>query len=297
MESSFVNIGEQKNALLRNNIYSANDNIIVQVKKESIGRKGAIVSDKIQLAGKYIVLLPTEKFISVSKKIENEDEKIRLKNLVKNILGEYGAIIRTEAQNETEKIEDDIAELIEKWNTIKSKAVKAPSLIYEEKQIVKIIKDLTDKRIERILTTRKPEVKDALNELNFNIPIEEVEEYTDIADLDKKTIWLKSGGFITIEKTEALIAVDVNSGSYIGKMNFEETAEKINEEATVEIAKQIRLRNLRGIIVIDYINLNSDIARQKIIEIMKNEVKKDRGKVDVYEFTELGLLELTRRSI
>lgn len=295
LEASFVDIGEERNALLKNNKYKANTNIIVQVKKEPTGRKGAIVTDKIQLPGKYIVLLPTEKYISVSKKIISAEEAARLKELVKNNIKGYGAIIRTTAENETDKILEEIDKLIECWDRIKTKNNIAPTLIYKENIAKKIIRGLTDKNISKITTNNKEEICKILQELELDIPVEESDTTAKTEDTTKKNVWLKSGGFITISHTEALIAIDVNSGSFTGKESLEDTAEKINKEATIEIAKQIRLRNLRGIIIIDYINLKSEEIKKEIIELMENEVKKDRSKVEVCGFTKLNLLEMTRK--
>lgn len=296
MEASFIDIGENRNALLKSNKYKSNSNIIVQVKKDPVGKKGAIVTDKIQLPGKYVILLVTEKFISVSRKITNVEESTRLKNLVKENLKDYGVIIRTLAENETEKIILELQELIKLWENLKKVDYIVPSLIYKDNFIKKIIKGLTDKNILSIKTDRKEIVKNILDELNLSIPIEE-DEFIKLENLNKKNIWLKCGGYIAIEETEALIVIDVNSGSYIGKENLEDTAQKINIEATIEIAKQIRLRNLRGIIIIDYINIENDENKSKIIEVMKKETQKDRTKVDVYGFTKLGLLEIVRKKI
>lgn len=297
MEASFVDIGEAKNALLRSDKYTPNTSLIVQVKKEPTNMKGAIVSDKIQLSGKYIILLPTDKFISISNKIKNQEELKRLKNLVQSNLKEYGAIIRTAAQGETTEIIKEMHDLIELWKNLSKKEYKAPKLIYEEDRLKKVIKGLTDKNISKIITTKKNEVEKTLDALKLNIPIEEKESYIKTEDLRKRTVWLKSGGCIKIDETEALVAIDVNSGSYTGKDDFETTAEKINKEATIEIAKQIRLRNLRGIIIVDYINLESEKAKKEIVEILQNEIKKDRSKVEIFGFTKLGLLELTRKQL
>lgn len=297
MESSFVDIGREKNALLRNNNYKANTDLIVQVKKEETSKKGAIVTDKIQISGKYIILLPTEKFVSVSQKIENEEEQKRLKHLVETHLNGFGAIIRTSAENEEEQIIVEIKELLEKWNSIQSKAENVPSLLHKEDALAKILKGLTDKNISKIITTKKERVKEVLEKLELDILIEEAKTNFKAEDLTKKQVWLKSGGFIVIEQTEALVSIDVNSGSYTGKEDFETTAEKINKEAAIEISKQIRLRNLRGIIVVDYINLKNEMVKKEIVELMKIESKKDRSKVEIYGFTELGLLEITRKQL
>jgi len=297
LDSSFLDIGEGKNALLRNTNYSVNSNVIVQVKKEPTETKGAIVTDKIQIPGKYIILLPTENYITVSSKINDEKEINRLKELVKSNIDGYGVIVRTSAKNEEEKIVNEIKQLIDKWKWISSNILNVPQLLYKENIIKKVLLGLNDKNISKIITYKVELVKHILNELGLNIPIEEKEIYIKTLDIYKRTVWLKSGASIKIDITEALIAIDVNSGSFIGRNDFETTAETINREATIEIAKQIRLRNLRGIIIIDYINLKSEIAQKEIIDLMKQEIKKDRSKVEVFGFTKLGLLEMTRKEI
>ena len=297
MEESFVDIGTGKNALLRSKEYKPNTKLIVQVKKSAIGRKGAIVTDKIQIRGKYIILLPTEKYVSISNKITNIEEQKRLKMLVQNNIKEYGAIIRTLAENEEKRIIQEINELSNLWNQIKAKANILPELLYEENQIEKVIKGLTEKNISKIITDNLEETKKIIKKLNIKIPIEMGENYIKPENTEKRIVWLKSGAYITIDNTEALVAIDVNSGSYTGKGDFEQTAEKINKEASVEIAKQIRLRNLRGIIIIDYINMCCETTKQDILEIMEREIKKDRSKVDIYGFTKLGLLEISRKQL
>lgn len=306
MQVCFVDIGEERNAFLQYNSENyepkVNEKLVVQVTKKPIGDKGAIVTQKIKLTGKYIVLLPTEKHIAISQKITDIEEIERLKKLLKENLSGYGAIIRTNAQNETDEIIKDINILINIWQKINIIQDDCPVLIYKSEEFIKkFIKNITEKNIEEIIvgSSEKSKVDDILKELDFNIKIkiEEKDMENEIKKLNRKKVWLKSGGFIIIETTEALNVIDVNSGGYTGRTNMEKTAEKINKEATLEIARQIRLRNLRGIIIIDYINIKNVNIKNEIIDIMKKETMNDRTKVDILGFTRLGLLEMTRKEI
>ena len=211
----------------------------------------------------------------------------------------YGAIARTSSLTASEKdIENDIQTLLSLWNEIdtNSKQIKEdekiPKKLYDNKGIIgKIILDMSPLGLE--IETNSQKLKDEINKFYPNIPI----EVKDIVNLeeDNRKIWLKCGGFITIDKTEALTAIDVNSGKFTGKKHLEDTVLKVNLEATEEIAKQIRLRDIGGIIIIDYIDMDEDEDKNIIIETMKNALKTDRSKVQVLEFTKLGLLEMTRK--
>ncbi len=287
--------------------------ILVQVKRDSTNKKGARVSTHISLPGRYLVLMPNTGFVTISQKIENIEERQRLLELVKSNLPEdIGAIIRTSAENKEEKeIKQDMYELIKKWNSIKEKAhnnKKVPELIYENDSITrKILIDLIDKKIDNIWVNDEQileEVKKIISQMQTNqvpeIKIEkDIEKKYNLArqieKISQRKIWLKCGGFITIDKTEALTAIDVNSGKYIGKEDLERTVYLVNREATEEIAKQLRLRDLEGIIMIDYIDMKKEENKKKIRELLKDELKKDRSKTQVLEFTKLNLLEMTRK--
>lgn len=332
MQAAFVDIGENKNTFIHaqdlvpkidetkeekkkvniKEIVKPKDMIIVQVKRDSTNKKGARVSTHINLAGRYIVLMPNVNFITVSQKIENEEERKRLVDFTKNNLPKnMGAIIRTSAVNKTEKeIKNDIQDLLLKWENIinKSKKFNEPKLLYENYNITnKIILDLIDKKIDIIWVNSKEiknEVEEILNkmklEINPQIKIENnlLERYDikkQLENIEKRKIWLKCGGFITIDKTEALIAIDVNSGKYIGKETLEKTVFTVNKEATIEIVKQLRLRDLEGIIIIDYIDMKEEENKKKILEILNKNLKNDRSKTQVLGFTKLNLLEMTRK--
>lgn len=293
--------------------------ILVQVKKDSTSKKGARVSTHMNISGRYIVLMPNSEFITVSKKIEGIKEKNRLLNIVKPIVPKgYGIIIRTSAEgkNETE-IKEDLDKLIKKWqnilekyNNLKKQKTFIPKIIYKNQGIIeKLILDLVDKELTRIIandeTTYAEIEKDIKNmQLDSDIKLElkKGETVLDIYDLetqlekaDNRKVWLKCGGFITIDKTEALTAIDVNSGKYVGTKDLAKTIFTVNKEATVEIAKQVRLRDIGGIIIIDYIDMENKDDKEKILKELEENLKKDRSKTQVIGFTPLDLLEMTRK--
>ena len=293
--------------------------ILVQIKKDATSKKGARVSTHINLSGRYAVLMPNSNFITISKKIEKETEKNRLLKIVKEIVPQnYGIIIRTSAEEKSEEeIKRDINNLIITWQEIVNKYEKVkkqttftPQLIYKNQGIIeKLIIDLIDQDLSKVIvneektyenikkvlekialeTDVKVELKKEKNILN----IYEIQEQLEKAN--NRKIWLKCGGFITIDKTEALTAIDVNSGKYVGTKDLEKTIFTVNKEATIEITKQIRLRDIGGIIIIDYIDMENKEDKAKILEILEENLKKDSSKTQVLGFTPLDLLEMTRK--
>ncbi len=336
MQSAFVDIGTEKNSFIHlkdilpqvderketfdanikiEDVVKPNQKILVQVKKDSNDQKGARVSTHINLPSNYIALLPNSDIITVSKKIEDKKEQERLIKLVKENLSEgNGAIIRTSAQNKEKEIIDDIRKIENKWNniietSINPKLNKAKLLYKSENIIEKMLMDLSNKNIDKIIVNNQRIKEDLENlkkenieyknikiELDNNI-LEKYELEKQIEKIQSRKIWLKCGGFITIDKTEALTAIDVNTGKYTGTQNLEQTVYKVNTEATIEIAKQLRLRDIGGIIIIDYIDMKSQANKDKIEKLLKEELKKDRSKTQVEGFTKLDLMELTRKHI
>lgn len=331
LQSAFINIGEGKNAFIHvkdilpkteeiennnisksiNELIKTGDQIIVEVKREYSNYKGPRVSTHITLAGIYTVLMPNSPFITVSKKIEDEEKRKKLKDIVENIIPEgMGAIIRTSAEHQKEEnIEKDIKRLLSKWREIETTTIEnCPKMIYNKGGIVrKTLIDLSNEKLEKITVENeelKNEVENILKEINGKTKVEVkseiIREYfleKKLKGIENRKIYLKSGGFITIDKTEALTAIDVNSGKFIGNDNLENTIMKVNLEATKEIAKQIRLRDIGGIIIIDFIDMYEEADRAKILEEMKNYTKFDRSKIQIEGFTRLDLLELTRKHI
>ena len=259
--------------------------------------------------------MPNTELITVSRKIDNDKVKEKLVEIVKeNLPSGMGAIIRTTAAKATQSdILEDIDRLIKKWKRIEEKlktSQEAPILLGENSNIIEsVILGTVDSGMDKIITDSKTENKKIESflqevELENKVKIEYDEEVLDkykIKDeLDKlknNKIWLKCGSYIVIDKTEALTSIDVNSGKYTGKENLENTILKVNEEATVEIAKQIRLRDISGIIIIDYIDMELEENKHKIIELLEQEVRKDRAKVQIEGFTRLNLLEMTRKQL
>lgn len=295
-----------------------NQKLLVQVKKDSNEKKGARVSTHINLPSKYIALLPNTDIVTVSQKIEDEKEQKRLIKLVKENLSEgNGAIIRTSAQNKEKEIIDDIKKVEKKWDNILQTSVspelQEPKLLYRSENIIeKMLIDLPEDNSNKKIIVNDKKTKNELEDFkkenreysNLEIEIKEEENLLDCYDLEKqiekiqnRKIWLKCGGFITIDKTEALTAIDVNTGKYTGNQSLEQTVYKVNYEATIEIAKQLRLRDIGGIIIIDYIDMKKEENREKIEKLLKEELKKDRSKTQVEGFTKLDLMELTRKHI
>ena len=298
-------------------VIKSGQKILVQVKKDSNIQKGARISTHINLSSKYIALMPHTDIITVSQKIEDKKEQERLIKLVKENLSKgNGAVIRTSAVGKEQEIIEDIKNVERKWNKIekafKNDKENEPKLIAKSEGIVeKMIIDLPEKSIQKITTNDQKEYKKMLKfkeENNYineaNIELEENKDITDVYDIKKeiskienRKIWLKCGGFITIDKTEALTAIDVNTGKYTGNQNVEQTIYKVNEEATMEIAKQLRLRDIGGIIIIDYIDMNNEENKKKIQALLEEKLKKDRTKTQVEGFTKLDLMEMTRKHI
>ena len=294
-----------------------NQKMLVQIKKDSNEKKGARISTHINLPGKYIVLMPNTNIITVSQKIENAEEQERLIKIVKeNITKGNGAIIRTSAKGKGQEVVEDIKKLEAKWNNILQTSEKekenAPKLLYKSEDTVgKMLMDLTDKSLSKVMvndSTDYNEISRIKNEnkeyKNLQIIVKGEESIFDIYDLEQqikkienRKIWLKCGGFITIDKTEALTAIDVNTGKYTGNKTMEDTVFKVNKEATIEIAKQLRLRDIGGIVIIDYIDMQKEEDKKQIEELLKEELKKDRSKTQVEGFTKLDLMEMTRKHI
>lgn len=333
MQAAFVNIGTGKNAFMPlkdalpkvdvtkeqkldenlnvSEVVSVGQEVLIQVRKEPVSEKGARVSTHITFPGNYIILMPDTDIITVSQKIESDSRKQELKDYMKQILpAGFGAIVRTDAEEiENEKIKNDLDNLLKKWNDVLAKFGKSEGkeLIYNDHDVAnKILRDLVNRKTTKITCNSndlyKALKKDAYDDIDIQfIQSEDIFENlglkSEVEDAEKRKIWLKCGGYIAIDKTEALTAIDVNSGKYTGKDDLESTAFKVNSEAAVEIMKQVRLKDIGGIIVIDYIDMVSKKNQEAIIEIMKKESIKDRSKIDVKEFTKLNLVEMTRKKM
>lgn len=323
LKATFVDIGKSKNAFIHfedlgktKDEIKLNEKILVQVQKNAVKQKGAKLTTNIKLTGRQIVLMPKKDFISVSRKIEDEGKREELKEIVKKYLPiNCGAIIRTNCifANE-EEIRQDIQMLTARWNNIKNSIEKnmknVPCIIEEDNSIVKsLILATVDSKMSKITTNSKEYNEEILNflklykleniikiELDNNV----FEKYTiekELQSLENNKVWLNCGGQIVIDKTEALTAIDVNSGKCIGKDSLEETILKVNIEAAKEIAKQIRLRDIGGIVIVDFIDMEKENSKEKLLKSMEEEIKKDRAKVQIEGFSKLNLLEFTRKQL
>ena len=341
MQSAFIDIGDKRNTFIRlkdllpkedetktdiNNkikekditdIINAGTKILVQVKRDGTESKGARVSTHINLPGRFVVFMPNTNFITVSHKIEDENERNRLINIVKQVLPKGdGAIIRTSSNNINEELlKQDLDGLIKKWKQIKKDydehKLNGPKLVYDNKALLRrTLIDVVDQNLNKVIVNDKKTYKD-VNDILKSMGMEEkikleLKENEDLLEMhslrsqvekmSNRKIWLKCGGFITIDRTEALTAIDVNTGKYIGN-NLEQTVFKVNKEATTEIAKQLRLRDIGGIIIIDYIDMHEEENKKEIIKLLAQSLKKDRTKSQILGFTKLNLLEMTRKNM
>lgn len=297
-------------------IFKEGEPVLVQVCKEPVYEKGAKLTTCYTLPGRFVVLMPNIAKIVISKKIEDRDERIRLKEIVKKALPEgMGAIIRTSSKDRTEReISKDISVLVQTWNSILSKFNKAKNeeLIHEDLPMyLQVIRDHLDNDVEVVATDSrdiqskiikfiKAIAPEFANSVKFYEGPPSLFEYFNIekqieSALNKK-VNLKSGGSIIIETTESMTAIDVNTGRFIGKGNHEETIFKTNIEAAYEVARQLRLRNIGGIIVIDFIDMGPSGNKQKLYKTLEQHLKEtDKFQSVVLQISEFGLVQMTRK--
>jgi ribonuclease G len=289
--------------------------VMVQVSKAPIGNKGARITSRISLPGRFLVLMPTTNHIGISRRIEDENERRRLKETLAAIRPEnYGLIARTVSEGiGTEKLSDEMNFLVSLWEEIQKKNATAPtpSLLHKELNVtLRAVRDLFTREVDKLVIDHKSGYEEILRFLDTFMPglknsvelYEDSELIFDAYNLEseisralKKKVWLKSGGYIVIEHTEALVAIDVNTGRFVGKHNLEETILKTNLEAVKEIAYQIRLRDIGGLIIIDFIDMEKKSNRERVFNALRDALKKDRSKTNVVPMSELGLIEMTRK--
>ena len=294
------------------------DTLLVQVTKEPISTKGPRLTAQISLPGRFLVYMPGSSHVGVSRKIEGREERGRLRRMAKEILppDSGGIIVRTVGEEVTqETLEKEFKRLHEQWQKIqrRAKSQKAPAQVHREAKLVSgIIRDLFSDKFERIVVDSK-EVFNEITQYVRNVDpdlLDRVQLYEDSVPLfDKygvdeaiqvafqRRVDLPSGGYIIIEPTEALVSIDVNTGRYTGKKDPESTILRANLDAAREVAKQIRLRDVGGIIVVDFIDMESQGNRDKVLHELKTHLGRDRARTKAFEVSDLGLIEMTRQRV
>lgn len=316
IEAYFVDIGSDKLAYLsmkKNEEIKCGQDILVQVNKEAIGTKGAKLNTEISFAGRYLVYIPSNDRLTISNKIKLEKERFRLKKIVQGVDEEFTGIIRTEAVGcSKEEIEQDIFDLKEKYNRVlkEYKLGIGPKLLYKDLDFAsKYVKDNVNDSVLKIIVNNNDkyeELKNILGHIDKNykdkLLLENNKDVFDLhsvqSQIDKclnRKVWLKSGGYLIIDKTEALTVIDVNTGKFTGKSNLEETIYQTNLEAAIEISKLLRIRDIAGIIIVDFIDMQKNEYKKNLLEVLSKETDKDRRKTNVMGMTKLGLVEIARR--
>lgn len=291
--------------------------VLVQVARSPIGSKGARLTSYISIPGRFLVLMPTVDHIGISRRITDETERLRLKNMVMSLRSQnFGYIVRTAGENLSEdKMLKEMEFLANLWSDIQKKfqSAPAPSILHEELTVtLRSVRDLLAHEADKVTIDSPAVHKSVLSFIEKFMPrlkgsvslYQGAETIFDAYNLEgdigralKKKVWLKCGGYIVIENTEALVAIDVNTGRYVGKHNFEETVLKTNLEAVKEIAYQIRLRNLGGIIIIDFIDMERKSNQEKVYNSLLEALKKDKAKTNVLPISDMGLIQMTRKRV
>ncbi len=336
MQAAFVSIGEERNAFLYvddipqpedgsgkasrhpiQRLVHVGEVIMVQVMKESFGSKGARLTANITLPGRYLVFMPGLSYVGVSRRIKSQEERDRLKTIVEGIKPSHaGVIIRTAAEGaDAESLENDIQFLSGLWEKIQSafQQEKSTALLHQDVALIyRIVRDLFNDKIGQFIIDNKQEYKKVLEILDYLSPhlkkrvvhyrqkepiFERYHIEEEIERSLNRMVWLKSGGYLVFDQTEALTVIDVNTGKYIGKNNLEQTIFKTNMETTGEVARQIRLRDIGGIIIIDFIDMNTEEHRQQVLEKLREHMSRDRTKSQVLGITNLGLVEIARKKV
>lgn len=319
-ESSYLNPGDSYNSRKHDTPFQIEDllhegqNIMVQVAKEPIGNKGSRLTSNISIPGRHLVLMPTVDHIGISRKIEDKEERERLKGIIKEIKPVQGGIIvRTVSEGATkDKLKSEMDFLIKLWADIQSKMERGskPALLYRDLSVsLRAVRDLLTMEVDRLVIDSREEYNNIIEFIRtfapkFKYSVELYEEADPIFDAFgiemeisralKNKVWLKSGGYIVVELTEALTSIDVNTGSYVGQRNQEETILKTNLEAVKEISYQLRFRNIGGLIVIDFIDMEKISNRERVFMALKEALSKDKAKTNVLQMSDLGLIEMTR---
>jgi ribonuclease E len=336
MEAAFVDVGRGRNAVLYagevnyspedlegkqapriEQVLKSGQSVLVQVTKDPIGGKGARLTAQISMPGRYLVLVPNSNVTGISRRV-SDAERRRLKAILKKIRPEgHGVIVRTAAEGaDEEALEADVRRVLDEWYAIEKRAkrAKAPAILYEEPELtVRVVRDLfTDEEYRELVTDSErvytlvtqylsgvapdvlPKVRLHKGKLSVFEELHIVEQIH--KGLDRK-VWLPSGGYLVIDRTEALTVIDVNTGKSVGKTNLEETVVNTNVEAAREVARQLRLRDIGGMIVIDFIDMLLEQNKQRVIDTLREEMAKDKTRSQVFDISPLGLLEVTRKRV
>jgi ribonuclease G len=290
--------------------------ILVQVAKDPLGSKGARITTHISLPGRNVVFMPTLLHLGVSRRIEDPEERERLRSIVEKIEPKGGVIVRTAGEGATEaSLRTDIEYLHRLWQEIQRNYDKRtkPGPVHAELDVeLRALRDLLNEDVERVITDDEesykritafisqfmPKFKNKVSLYQNPRPLfDQYEIDVEISRSIERKIWLKSGGYIVIDEAEALVVIDVNTGRYVGKKDFEDTVFKTNLEALREIAHQLRIRNCGGIIIIDFIDMEKEAHREKVLTALRDELQRDRARTTVVSMSNLGLVEMTRKRI
>lgn len=298
-------------------LLQSGQHVLVQVTKEPIGNKGARVTRHITLPGRLVVLMPTVDHVGVSRRIADEGERKRLRKLAAELRPkQMGVIVRTVATGcKAEELQADIDFLAKLWKGIqrKERRAKAPSLVHRDLDLVdRVIRDLVDDSVDRLIVDDVEQYRRVLDLLSATAPHlkERVHIYqqrqpifdtfgleVELEKALRRRVWLKSGGYLIFDQTEALTVIDVNTGRYVGSTNLADTVLKTNLEAADEIAHQLRLRNIGGIIIIDFIDMSSNDHQKQVLQRLEQALKLDKTKTSILGLTQLGLVEMTRQKV
>ncbi|MCB9027294.1 MAG: Rne/Rng family ribonuclease [Bdellovibrionaceae bacterium] len=290
--------------------------ILVQVAKDPLGTKGARITTHVSLPGRLLVYMPTLNHLGISRRIVSEQERERLRVSIESLNPRGGVIVRTAGEGaDINAMKQDLEYLNRTWKEIQrnNEKRKTPGLIYADLDVeLRALRDLLTEEIENVIVDDQRVYKKVVNFVTQFMPKfkNKVKRYRDpqplfdLYDLDLeisrslgRTVWLKSGGYIVIDEAEALVVIDVNTGRFVGKKDLEDTLLKTNLEAAKEIAHQLRIRNCGGIIIIDFIDMEKELHREKVMSALKEELSKDRSRTEVVSMSELGLVEMTRKRI
>ncbi|HEX9235950.1 MAG TPA: Rne/Rng family ribonuclease, partial [Actinomycetota bacterium] len=334
MEAAFIDIGRGRNAVLYagevsydeeiegqapriEHVLKSGQNVMVQVTKDPMGGKGARLTQEISLPGRFVVFVPNSQTFGISRRLP-DGERQRLKDVLRQIRPpEHGLIVRTAAVDASaEDLTQDLERLKREWEEISKSAKrgKAPRALYDEPELtIRVVRDLfTGGEFKEIVTDSErifglvrdyleqvaPELVPKIRMHDGKLPL--LEAYHALEQIHKaldRKVWLPSGGYIVVDKTEAMTVIDVNTGKHVGKANLEETVTKTNIEAAGEIGRQLRLRDIGGIIIIDFIDMLFERNKRKVVDTLKQILAQDKTRSQVFEIGPLGLLEVTRKRV